>query len=89
MSESTKEVRDVWTQWLKQWDWEWFVTPIFRDNVGVDAPERRWKKWVNAINNYIDDRVGYFRARGGIRTEKCSIFLNLLTERFVNLKVVD
>ena len=69
---SDRGVRQIWAEWLNEWNWEWFVTPTFRDNVGLDAAENRWRKWIGAINNRIDGQVGcFFRGMDGIRTEKC------------------
>jgi len=54
-------LRDVWAKWLNEWDWEWFVTLTFRQQVGIVEADKLWRKWIRELNEALDERVGYFR----------------------------
>ncbi len=38
-------IQQTWGDWLGDWDWEWYCTLTFRDNVGVRRANSLWQMW--------------------------------------------
>lgn len=71
-------LREVWAEWLNEWDWEWFVTLTFKEEVGIMKAERLWRRWVRELNEALDDRVGYFRVMEWQKNRKVPHFHALM-----------
>ena len=57
----SKCLRDTWSEWLNRYDWEWWCTFTFRDNVTAKTANRKWYKWLRMAENELADSPGYFR----------------------------
>jgi len=47
---TTPQLLDAWTQFLGQWDWDWFCTLTFGKPVHPESADKRFRSWVGAIN---------------------------------------
>jgi hypothetical protein len=58
-----KEVVVCWTQWLEEFDWDWFAHLTFRMPLSVKGAKRRVKKWVSTLGTLSTPYavVGYER----------------------------
>lgn len=81
----SENLQDIWGQWLSEWNWEWFVTLTFREEVGIVKAERLWRRWIRELNEAFGDRVGYFRVMEWHRNRKVPYFHALI----LNLGGVD
>lgn len=57
-----ENLRENWVKFLNQWDWEWFVTLTFADDISVHTAGVRFKRWFRMLNRRRDNQVGYFMA---------------------------
>lgn len=43
-------VKKAWGDWLSEtWDWEWYATLTFRDDVGTKRAGSLWRMWVRQL----------------------------------------
>lgn len=59
--EQVNKVRESWAEFINQWRWQWFVTLTFRDKVNKKTANRKWNKWLRALESELKSEVGYFR----------------------------
>ncbi len=45
-----RALRSVWATWLASFDWQWFVTLTFPDNVHPEAARKRLEHWLDYVN---------------------------------------
>jgi len=57
-----RSLRSVWSEWLDEYKWDWFASLTFRNEVTKKtSANKKWNKWLKALENELNDRVGYFR----------------------------
>lgn len=61
---ATLALRDAWTTFLGQWEWDWFCTLTFRDMVHPEAAEKRFRLLVNLMNRELYGSRWYKRHLG-------------------------
>jgi len=55
------DLRSVCSEWLNGYKWDWFTSLTFRNRITAKAANKKWNKWLKALENELNDRVGYFR----------------------------
>lgn len=53
-------IQDVWSKFLNQFRWSWFVTLTFRHIVSTKTANTKWNRWLREIKKETD-KIGYFR----------------------------
>jgi len=56
-----RSLRSIWSEWLNVYNWDWWVTLTFRNRVTAKAANKKWNKWLRALEMELDDKAGYFR----------------------------
>ncbi len=55
-------VKDTWGEWLSEsWDWEWYATLTFRENVGTRRADYLWRTWYKQLITETSKDVQYVR----------------------------
>ena len=54
-------IKQAWGDWLREWDWEWYCTLTFRDNVGIRRANSLWKVWYEKLVTSTRKNVQYVR----------------------------
>ncbi len=55
-------VKQAWGDWLSEnWNWEWYATLTFRDNVGVVRANSLWQMWYKQLITATRRDVQYVR----------------------------
>lgn len=44
---------DVWASFLDRWNWSWFTTNTFRNEIHPEAASKTWDLWVHQLNRKI------------------------------------
>ena len=47
------ELRDAWTRWLARYDWQWFVTLTFKNEIHPEAARKLFGMWIHGINRKL------------------------------------
>lgn len=56
-----KLIQQTWGDWLSDWDWEWYCTLTFRDNVGIRRANSLWQMWYKQLITATRKDVQYVR----------------------------
>ncbi len=56
-----RSLRSIWSEWLNGYNWEWFTSLTFRNRVTAKTANKKWNKWLRALEMEVGDKVGYFR----------------------------
>jgi len=54
-------LRELWSEWLNEYDWNWWTTLTFRNKVTKKAANKKWNRWLRAIEEETEVSPGYFR----------------------------
>jgi hypothetical protein len=46
-------LQEAWTEFLSRWQWDWFCTLTFRDQVHPEAADKRFRVFVSQINRQL------------------------------------
>lgn len=52
-------LKKTWSEWLNEYDWDWWTTLTFRNKVTKKVADRKWYQWLRAIEEKAEP--GYFR----------------------------
>lgn len=56
------QVKKSWGEWLyENWEWEWYATLTFRENVGIKRADALWRKWYTQLVTETGKDVQYVR----------------------------
>lgn len=77
-----KFLKEAWAEFIEEYTWEWWVSLTFRDKVSTKTANRKWNKWLKALEKELEDQVGYFRVTELQRPRNCLHFHALM----LNLK---
>jgi len=56
-----RSLRSIWSEWLDGYNWDWWITLTFRNRVTAKTANKKWNKWLRALEMELDDKAGYFR----------------------------
>ena len=73
-----KSLREIWSEWLNGYNWDWWVTLTFRNRITAKTANKKWNKWLRALEMELDDKVGYFRCTELQRGRKVLHFHSLM-----------
>ena len=53
MTPEQKQLQEAWAAFLCQWEWQWFATHTFREEVHPEAAHKRFRVFVSKLNRSL------------------------------------
>jgi hypothetical protein len=49
-------IKDGYIRFLNQWEWQWYYTLTFTDDIHPEQSDRLFKKWISKLNRHYFGR---------------------------------